>query len=67
MPMDAACCLRASELTKKELVKNVVQILKPYLQQNKNSKDAIDVIKELLSVSQEFAGLLDIYHNPSIN
>lgn len=67
MPLDAVCCERASEHTKKELIAKIIRILKTYLRNNKNSKDTIDVIKELIYVGAEFNELLDIYHDPLSN
>ncbi len=65
MPMDALCCERATENTRKEIVNKLLPLLKPYLRDKKNSKETIDLIKGLVSITPEFSPLLDMYvENP---
>lgn len=61
MPMDAACCEHACELTKKDIVKRLTQILKPYVEKNRKSKDVVQLLKSLLFISPDFSELLDMY------
>ncbi len=55
--MDAICCKNTEENT----VKAILPALKKYLQEQKSSKQTIELIKVLLTVSIEFRELLDIF------
>ena len=51
------CC----ENAKKQVVKQMIPLLYPYLQEKKHNKDTIDLLKGLISIDNEFKVLLDIY------
>ena len=57
MPLNPICC----ENAKKEIVKKMIPLLYPYLQDKKHNKDTIELLKGLISIDHEFKVLLDIY------
>lgn len=59
--MEAACCERASEAAQKQAIRKIIPVLKPYLHQMTDRQAVISLIKELLIISNEFRGLLDVF------
>lgn len=57
MPLNPICC----ENAKKQIVKQMIPLLYPYLQEKKHNKDTIELLKGLISIDNEFKVLLDIY------
>lgn len=63
MPLNPICCDNAE----KEIVNRLAKLLKPYIQQRKNNRETVELIKNLVAVSIHFSNLIDVYKEDSIS